>query len=284
MNTTSVASRAKQAAKVAHQKLTEFTLESTLMRELILNWLKKVSTGDRSVLAADHTIIARKKFEEHLTAQVGMWNKFTEQDALKDFVPPRIKFAERCASIIPNEGHKWMLTNLANSPDLTIYSQEMQRYLVSWHFTLKDAINELKRDSQSSMVRKLMAMPDMEAWTKEQTLEVLLEHKGINKYLAYLLQTILESTYLICINLYRHHIDQAILHPTFGMKNEKGACIKDGDADCDCANCLAGISYKQSALERVEWFRNIVGDAITQSKVWDEYKAFVVRLHCKLQQ
>uniref|UniRef100_E6QWA9 Uncharacterized protein n=1 Tax=mine drainage metagenome TaxID=410659 RepID=E6QWA9_9ZZZZ len=62
MNSTSVALRAKQAAKIAHQKLTEFTLESSLMRDLIHSWLTKLSAGDRGVLAADHTIIARKKF------------------------------------------------------------------------------------------------------------------------------------------------------------------------------------------------------------------------------
>lgn len=279
MNSTSVALRAKQAAKIAHQKLTEFTLESSLMRDLIHSWLTKLSAGDRGVLAADHTIIARKKFEEHLTAQIGMWNKFAEQDSLKDFVTPRIKFAERCASLIPNEGRKWMLSKLANSPDLTIFLPEIQRYLVSWNFTLKDAINELKRDSQTSIVRKLMAMPDMDAWTKDQTLEVLLEHKGINKYLAYLLQTILESTYLNCTSLYSYHIEQTLVHPTFGMKNEKGACLKAGDLDCDCTNCLAGISYKQTALERIEWHRNIVGDAILQSKVWGGFKDFVAHLH-----
>jgi len=277
-NTTKSAAvlHAKEAAKITEAKLKHFTHDDSLMRGLVYGWLEIIAKGDRSLLRTDHTIIARTKFEELLRTKV-QWKGLAVMPSIEDLVNPRIALAERCVAIIPNEGRKWMLSTLANNPDLTIFFHELLRYLTYWKTSLKDVVacDETKRD----MLRQLKLMPDMQAWTVEQTHNLLLKNQGISKYLAYMLQTMLETTYLNTINLYRLFVDQSGVHPTLGMEDEKGLCMKDGAIDCDCANCSAGTSYKQTSIERIEWHRNIVGDAITQSKVWGEYNDFIMKVH-----
>ena len=268
--------RAKEAARIVEKILDDFSLDDSLMHGLVYSWLEMITTGDRSLLRIDHTIVARTKFEELLRTRVG-WKELKEMRSIDDLVRPRIAMAERCVAIIPNEGRKWMLTTLAGNPDLTIYFHELLRYLTYWKTSLKDIItqDEIRRE----LLRKLKQIPDMQDWTAEQTQRMLLANKSVAKYLAYMLQTMLETTYLNSISLYRCYIDQSMVHPTLGMEKEKALCLKDGETDCDCSNCLAGISYKQSPIERIEWHRNIVGDAIVQSKVWGGYEDYIAKIH-----